>query len=155
MPSDTFRLESFRPWNPFQDKSQPLRESLDVCHYPSPVSITATSISSNYRDSPRYPNVHSHTSERHPLPPRPPVEVCLKDSLPQEINIQHQPTVENQASCVDLGAEALDFEDTLHLQDLSSPGDEAHPLICDSLGQDSQYPLGFKSSDLGLARTTS
>ena len=83
------------------------------------------------------------------------MEVCLKDSLPQEINIQHQPTVENQASCVDLGAEALDFEDTLHLQDLSSPGDEAHPLICDSLGQDSQYPLGFKSSDLGLARTTS
>ena len=79
----------------------------------------------------------------------------MNDSLPQEMNTQYQPTVENQTSYVDLGVEALDFEDTLHLQDLSSPGDEAHPLICDSLGQDSQYPLGFKSSDLGLARTTS
>ena len=56
---------------------------------------------------------------------------------------------------MDLGVEALDFEDTLHLQDLSNPGDEAHPLICDSLGQDSQYPLGFESSDLGLAHTAS
>ncbi|KAJ5110368.1 hypothetical protein NUU61_001577 [Penicillium alfredii] len=134
MPSDTFRLESFRQWKPFQNKSQPPRESLDVCHYPSLVSITATSTSSNSRGSPRYPNVHSHTSERHPLPPRPPVEVCLNDSLPQEISTQHQPTVVNQTSCLDLGVEALDFEDTPHLQDLSSPGDEAHPLICDSLG---------------------
>ncbi|KAJ5166057.1 hypothetical protein N7492_006353 [Penicillium capsulatum] len=155
MPSDTFRLESFRPWNPFQDKTQPPQDSLDVCHYPSPVSITATSTSSNSRASPRYPNVHSYTSERHPLPPRPPVEVCLNDSLPQEINNQRQPSVENQTSCVDLGAEALDFKDIPHLQDLSSPGGEAHPLICDSLGQDSQYPLGFESSDLGLARTAS
>ena len=53
---------------------------------------------------------------------------------------------------MDLGVEALDFEDILHLQDLPSPGGEAYPLICDSLGQDpSQYPLGFESSDLGLA----
>ena len=57
---------------------------------------------------------------------------------------------------MDLGVEALDFEDILHLQDLPSPGGEAYPLICDSLGQDpSQYPLGFESSDLGLARTAS
>ena len=57
---------------------------------------------------------------------------------------------------MDLGVEALEFEDILHLQDLPSPGGEAYPLICDSLGQDpSQYPLGFESSDLGLARTAS
>lgn len=79
----------------------------------------------------------------------------MNDSLPQEMNTQHQPTVENQTSYVDLGVEALDFEDVLHLQDLPSPGGEAHPPICDSLGQDSQYPLDFESSDLGLARTAS
>lgn len=83
------------------------------------------------------------------------MDVCLNDSLPQEINTQRQPSVENHTPCVDLGVEALDFEDILHLQDLSSPGDEAHPLLCDSLGQDSQYPLGYESNDLGLARTAS
>ncbi|CAG8129937.1 unnamed protein product, partial [Penicillium nalgiovense] len=56
------------------------------CRYPSPVSITATLPPSNSSSSTsENPNVHSHKSERHPLPPRPPVEFCLDDSLPQEI----------------------------------------------------------------------
>jgi hypothetical protein len=158
MSSDSFRLESFRPWNPFQDKAQPLRDSVDICRYPSPVSITATSLPSNSTNSAsKNPNVHSHKSERHPLPPRPPVEVCLNDSLPQESNTQHQhhPAVEDQISCINPGVEAFDFNDILHLQDLPSSGDEDHPINCDNLGPESQCPLNFESGDLGLACTTS
>jgi hypothetical protein len=47
MSNASFRLESFRPWNPFQDKAQSLRDSLDICRYPSPVSMTATAPLSN------------------------------------------------------------------------------------------------------------
>ncbi|EGC40658.1 conserved hypothetical protein [Histoplasma capsulatum var. duboisii H88] len=113
MSRDSFRLESFRPWNPFQDKSQPLRDSLDI------------------------------------------LETCLNDSLPQEINTQLLPVVEDQESCFNLGVEALDFEDILQLQDLSSSGDEDHPMICDNLGPESAHRLGFESGDPRLACTTS
>lgn len=156
MSSDRFRLESFRLWDPFQDKAQPLRHSLDICRYPSPVSITAISPPSNPSNSAsKSPNFHSDRPERHPLPPRPPVEACLNDSLPQEINTQRLPAVEDQASCIDLGVEALDFEDTLQLQDLPSSGDEDHPMICDSLGPESAHRSGFEPDHPGLACTTS
>ncbi|KAJ6103444.1 hypothetical protein N7486_005871 [Penicillium sp. IBT 16267x] len=108
MSADSFRLESFRPWNPFQDKAQSLRDSLDICRYPSPVSITATSSPSNARNSAsENPNAPSHKSEQHPLPPRPPMEVCLNDS-PLETNTQHRPSE---------GDQPFGFDDILQLQD--------------------------------------
>ncbi|KAI2735145.1 hypothetical protein DTO013E5_9486 [Penicillium roqueforti] len=156
MSSDSFRLESFRPWNPFQDKAQPLRNSLDICRYPSPVSITATSPPSNSSNSASTnPNFHFHKPERHPLPPRPPVEACLNDSLPQEINTQHQPAMQDQTLCVNPGVQAFDFEDIRQLQDLPSSGDEDRPMIYDNLGAESQHPLDFESGDPGFACTTS
>lgn len=101
------------------------------------------------------PKLSLNKPERHPLPPRPPVEVCLNDSLPQEINSQHQPAVEDQTSCVNPGVEASDFEDIRQLQVLPSSGDEDHPMIYDNLGPESKHPLGFESGDPGLACTTS
>ncbi|CAI7629235.1 unnamed protein product [Penicillium palitans] len=78
MSSTNFRMESFRPWGPFQDKAQPLRDPAGTCHYPSPVSITATPPSSNSSDpGPKTQNIRYHKPERHPLPARPPTEVCL------------------------------------------------------------------------------
>ncbi|KAJ5267204.1 hypothetical protein N7478_010012 [Penicillium angulare] len=137
MSVDSFRLDSFRPWNPFQDKVQILRDSLDICRYPSPVSITATSPLSDSSDSaPESTNVHSCESVRHPLPPRPPSEVCLKDSLPQVINTQHQSAVEDQIPCVNPGVEAFDFDDILQLPDLPSSGDQDYPMICHDLGSE-------------------
>ncbi|KAJ5682149.1 hypothetical protein N7462_005314 [Penicillium macrosclerotiorum] len=156
MAVDSFRLESFRPWNPFQDRTQPLQNSLELCQYPSPVSISATSpVSNSSRSASENPDGHSHKSERHPLPPRPPVEVCFNDSPPQETNTQHQPTEEAQTSCVSLGAEVFGLDDILQLNDLPNPGDEGHPSICDDPGPESQYRLGFESDDPGLACTAS
>ncbi|KAF4772379.1 hypothetical protein HAV15_004792 [Penicillium sp. str.  len=78
MSSTNFRLELFRPWNPFQDKAQPLRDPAGTCRYPSPVSITATPPSSNSSGhGPKKQNILCHKPERHPLPARPPTEVCL------------------------------------------------------------------------------
>ncbi|KAJ5588022.1 hypothetical protein N7537_010700 [Penicillium hordei] len=42
MSSTNFRLESFRPWNTFQDKAQPLRDPPGTSRYPSPISISTT-----------------------------------------------------------------------------------------------------------------
>ncbi|KAJ5288019.1 hypothetical protein N7478_003705 [Penicillium angulare] len=137
MSVDSFRLDSFRPWNPFQDKVQILRDSLDICRYPSPVSVTATSpLSDSSNSAPESTNVHSCESVRHPLPSRPPSEVCLKDSLPQVINTQHQSAVEDQIPCVNPGVEAFDFDDILQLPDLPSSGDQDYPMICHDLGSE-------------------
>ncbi|KAJ5544096.1 hypothetical protein N7494_005375 [Penicillium frequentans] len=150
------RLEPFRPWNPFQDKAQPSRDSLDICRYPVPVSITATSPPSDSSNSTsENTDVHPHISAQHPLPPRPPSEVCLRDSLPQEIDPQHQFYVEVQTSCVSPEIDALDFDDILQLQNLPDPGNEDHPMICHDLGLDSQYSLGFESYYPERACTTS
>ncbi|KAJ5263959.1 hypothetical protein N7478_011564 [Penicillium angulare] len=156
MSVDSFRLDSFRPWNPFQDKVQILRDSLDICRYPTPVSITATSpLSDSSNSAPESTHVHFCESVRHPLPPRPPSEVCLKDSLPQVINTQHQSAVEDQIPCVNPGVEAFDFDDILQLPDLPSSGDQDHPMICHDLGLESQDSLSFESGDSELACITS
>lgn len=156
MSSDSFRLESFRPWNPFQDKARPLRDSLDICRYPSPVSITETSPPSNFSNSATTnPNVHSHKPERHPLPPRPPVQVCLNDNLSQEVNTQSQDATEHQSLRVDRGFGAFDFEEILQPQALPSSGDENHLIIHDQLDMAAQHPLGFESGDPELACTAS
>ncbi|KUM61395.1 hypothetical protein ACN42_g5710 [Penicillium freii] len=155
MSSDSFRLDSFRPWNPFQDKAQPLRDSLDICRYPSPISITASPPSNPSSSASTDPNFHFHKPERHPLPPRPPVEACLNDSLSQEMNTQHQPAVQYQTSCVNPGVEAFGFDDILQLQDFPGSGDEDHPMIYDNLGPESQHPLDFELGDPGLTCTTS
>ncbi|KAJ5534520.1 hypothetical protein N7527_000774 [Penicillium freii] len=126
MSSDSFRLDSFRPWNPFQDKAQPLRDSLDICHYPSPISITASPPSNPSNSASTNPNFHFHKPERHPLPPRPPAEACLNYSLSQEINTRHQPAVQYQTLCVNPGVEAFGFDDILQLQDLPGSGDGDH-----------------------------
>lgn len=70
MTSAIYRLDSFRPWNPFHDKPEALN-----CRYPSPVSMTATQTSV----SDDVPDMHTYVdkAQRHPLPARPPKEVCL------------------------------------------------------------------------------
>ncbi|KAJ5701398.1 hypothetical protein N7488_008946 [Penicillium malachiteum] len=156
MPVDSFRLESFRPWNPFQDQVQHLRDSFDVGPYPSPVSITATSPLSNSSNSAlENTNFHTHKAVRHPLPPRPPSEVCLRDILPQEKTPRHQSDVEGQASCVTPEIDAFDFDDISQLPDLPSCEDEGHLTICHDLGLESQDSLGFESGNPGLACITS
>ncbi|KAJ6004590.1 hypothetical protein N7540_012967 [Penicillium herquei] len=156
MSVDRFRLESFRPWNPFQDKVLHLRDSLGVCRYPSPVSITATSpLSDSSKSASENTNVHTYQSVRHPLPPRPPSEVCLRDSLPQEKPPQHQSDAEDQASCVNPEIDAFDFDDISQLPDLPSCEDEGHRMICHDLGLESRDTLGFGSGNPGLTCITS
>ncbi|KAJ5111740.1 hypothetical protein NUU61_001370 [Penicillium alfredii] len=82
MANTRFRLGTFRQWNPFQDKAQPLHDLSNICRYPSPVSITATPPPSNASDTvSRAPNGHSLKAGKHPLPARPSVEVCMDSGL--------------------------------------------------------------------------
>ncbi|KAJ6157214.1 hypothetical protein N7497_006099 [Penicillium chrysogenum] len=171
MSSTNFRLESFRPWNPFQDKAQPLRNPPGTCRYPSPVSITTTPPSSNFSDyGLKSQKIHSHKPERHPLPARPPTEVCL-DGLHSEA----QPTRrESEGLGQTLSAvsdpEPLNFENILQPQSIVAADDFVSTSFTDDmywekehqffdLGLDDPDPVGFagqhpQSVDLGaLART--
>ncbi|KAJ5100966.1 hypothetical protein N7456_007018 [Penicillium angulare] len=73
-------------WNPFQDNSvcrekpQYQQNVTDTCSYPIPVSITANS-SASILDENGQNTLQSCSikAQRHPLPARPPTEVCLGD----------------------------------------------------------------------------
>jgi hypothetical protein len=122
MANTRFRLETFRPWNPFQDQVQLLLDPPDICRYPSPVSITATPPSPNpYVTVSQVPRVYSHKPERHPLPARPPVEVCLDggarlDSLAPN----HEPGVSKPAVTADQHPRASDAENSIQTRELPS-----------------------------------
>ncbi|KAJ5549931.1 hypothetical protein N7535_002125 [Penicillium sp. DV-2018c] len=79
MASTTYRLDPFHQWSPFQAKAQPLRHAPTIGRYPSPVSMTATPPPSISNDvsSKSARKAHSLNSGQHPLPARPPVEVCV------------------------------------------------------------------------------
>ncbi|KAI3092205.1 hypothetical protein CBS147333_10244 [Penicillium roqueforti] len=111
MSSTNFRLESFRPWNPFQDKAQPLRDPPDTSRYPSPISITTTPPSSNYSDhGPKSQKIHSRKPERHPLPARPPTEVCLDGLHSEAQTTRREPEGLGRALSAVIDPEPLNFE---------------------------------------------
>ncbi|KAI2787088.1 hypothetical protein POX_f07445 [Penicillium oxalicum] len=76
MTSASYRLDSFRPWNPFHDKPEALNMTAKLCRYPSPISMTATPTALSY-DNPPKAQSYADKARRHPLPARPPEEVCL------------------------------------------------------------------------------
>ncbi|KAJ5593556.1 hypothetical protein N7537_010460 [Penicillium hordei] len=151
MSNASFRLESFRPWNPFQDKSQPLRDSLDICRYPSPVSMTPTPPPSNPVDPvSKSQYIHAHEPGRHPIPDRPPLEVCLDDGLHSDAQpTRHEPENLRFTTLTSPHAETFDSEDVLQLQDLPSAEDIDSAPISDNgcLGAEHRSP-GFESCDL-------
>jgi hypothetical protein len=149
MSVDSFRLEYFRPWNPFQDKVHPPRDSLDIQRYPSPISIAATPPPppSNPSDpASKSPKVHSNKSERHPLPARPPVEVCLDGGLHSVVQTsRHEPEDLGRAASASTHAETFDPKDILQLQDLPDSEDLGPATISDSIGLSAEH----RSPDFG------
>ncbi|KAJ5198777.1 uncharacterized protein N7498_007894 [Penicillium cinerascens] len=154
MSSATYRLETFRSWNPIQEKAQPSWKPLDTCRYPSPVSIMTTPSPSNPRE-PLLENqkIYSPRPQRHPLPVRPPAEVCLHGGLQPETQIaRSEPEVSGRPSSVIAGdIETFNLEEILHVQDLPSSGNVHHTPIFDDIGRDSEYQLpSFESGDPGF-----
>ncbi|KAI1829071.1 hypothetical protein DTO027I6_10004 [Penicillium roqueforti] len=151
MSSTNFRLESFRPWNPFQDKDQPLRDPPGICRYPSPVSITTTPPSSNSSDyGSKSQKIHFHKPERHPLPARPPTEVCL-DGLDSEAPPTRQ---ESEGLGQTLSAvsdpEPLNFENILQPQSIVGADDVASTSFADDIHWETEHQfldLGLDDSD--------
>ncbi|KAJ6039010.1 hypothetical protein N7499_012062 [Penicillium canescens] len=147
MSNTNFRLESFRPWNPFQDKAQPLRDPPGACRYPSPVSITATPPPSNSSDKdPKSYKLHSNKPERHPLPARPPTEVCL-DSLHSETQTTRREWEGSgrTPSTVYL-PQSFDSENILQPQNIVCADDVAPAIFADGVRWDAEHqPLGLES----------
>jgi hypothetical protein len=123
MSSASFRLESFWPWNPFQDKAQPPRDSLDICRYLSPISITATLPPSNSSNLVlKSQKVHSYNSERYPIPTRPLVEVCFDSGLHSDSQTtRREPEELGRITSADIYIGAFDSKEILQSQDLLVP----------------------------------
>lgn len=126
MSNSRFLLDNFRPWNPTQDNPQQLPDPAEICRYPSPVSITATLHSSAIsRDIVSKVLGNPGEIQRHPLPARPPVEVCLNDksqscSPPTRCEIEvmqrNAPTEDNpQASEPECPAPTPEIRDTIDI----------------------------------------
>ncbi|KAJ6026418.1 uncharacterized protein N7446_004983 [Penicillium canescens] len=149
MSNTNFRLESFRPWNPFHDKAQPLRNSPGTCRYPSPVSITTTPPSSNSSDyDPKSQKFHSHKPERHPLPARPPTEVCL-DGLHSEAQTTRRESkgLDQTISAV-IDPEPVNFENILQPQNIVGADDVASTRFADDIHWEKEHQfLNLESGD--------
>lgn len=125
--NSSFLLDSFRPWNPNQDKQQRSPETSAICRYPSPISITTAPPSSIVsRDIvSKAPKGNTDKAQRHPLPARPPVEVCLNsesqsgpqatgpelEDSPQNVTIEQNP----QASYTEVPVQARGIRDTINI----------------------------------------
>ncbi|CAG8023522.1 unnamed protein product [Penicillium nalgiovense] len=167
MSSTNFRLELFRPWNPSQDKARPLRDHAGSCRYPSPVSITATPPSSNSSDhGPKKQNILCHKPERHPLPARPPTEVCLDGQNSEVQTTRRGSEGLGQTLSAVSDQEPFNFENILQPQNIDGADDVASPSFADDiywererefleLGLDDSDPVDFarqhpQSVDLGI-----
>ncbi|KAI3219559.1 hypothetical protein DTO012A9_10204 [Penicillium roqueforti] len=156
MSSATYRLETFRSWNPTQEKAQPSRNPVNTCRYPSPVSIAAAPSPSNPRDPlSESQKVSLPKPKLHPLPVRPPMEVCLHGDLqPHTQIVRVGPEVLEPPPPFNEDIETFDPESILHAQDLSGHGNVDHSSIFGDIGQDSEHQLpSFESGDPKLAFT--
>ncbi|CAG8205534.1 unnamed protein product [Penicillium salamii] len=155
MLSASYRLESFQPCNLPQEKVQPLRNRLGT-RYPGPVSISATPSPSNL-SNPISETQETYASrlERHPLPVRPPTEVCFNGGPQPNAQItRHEPEILEKTSPTYPGPNAFDFEDSLYLNDPSNVGDGDHTMTREQIVPDSEHQsLSFDSSGSELAFT--
>ncbi|CAI7640385.1 unnamed protein product [Penicillium manginii] len=147
MSNESFRLESFRPWNP-HEKLRSWQGPLGLRRYPSPVSLNATPSPNNPKDSiihsqmPEVPNL-----ERHPLPVRPPVEVCVDEpsqSVDQNIG---KPVLKDSMSPINQDSDNIDFEEILHLENLPSSG-HIDDMIFNSVDENFKQRTRIGSCDL-------
>ena len=147
MSNTSFRLESFRPWNPFQDKAQPLRDPPGACRYPSPVSITATPPSSNSSDQdPQSCKHHFNKPERHPLPARPPTEVCLGGLHSETPNPRRELEGLGRTPSAINYPQSFGPESIPQSQSIVCADDVAPAMFADSVRRDTEHqPLGLES----------
>ena len=156
MSSAKYRLEAFQSWNPVQENAQSSWKPLNPCRYPSPVSITTTLSPSNPRKRvSESQKIYSPRPERHPLPVRPPVEVCLYGGLQSDTQIaRSEPEALGRPPSINQDVEAFEFKDFPHVQDLPGSGNVDHPPLFDNIGYDSEYQLfSFESGDPELGFT--
>lgn len=116
MANTTFRIENFRAWDPFHDKQQHSRRNEDICRYPSPVSVAAVGPQVSRDQTPAMLPENPDHMQRHPLPARPPMEVCLNEksspnSQPSQGETQTSPVV----------SFGDDFNDTMQISSSKSP----------------------------------
>ncbi|KAJ5771441.1 uncharacterized protein N7511_003492 [Penicillium nucicola] len=142
MSNTNFRLESFRPWNPFQDKAQPLRNPPGTCRYPSPVSITTSPPSSKSSDyDSKNQKIHSHKPERHPLPARPPTEVCLDGLHSEAQTTRRESKGLDQTSPVLIDPEPVNFENISQPQNIFGADDLASTRFADDIHWEKEHHL--------------
>lgn len=147
MSNESFRLESFRPWNP-HEKPRSWQGPLDLRRYPSPVSLNATPSPNNSKDLAIHSQMpHVPKLERHPLPVRPPIEVCVDETSQSVDQNVRKPALEGPISPVNQDSDNLGFEEILHLENLPSPG-HIDDMIFNSV--DEQFEQGTRIASCNL-----
>lgn len=105
-------MGSSRPWKPDEDPSRLRQDCLPPRRYPSPVSLDATPSPSNSKDLVFNSQVTcAPKPDRHPLPARPPIEVCVDGSSQSVEQATRQPESVDRMSPINQNSGDLGFED--------------------------------------------
>lgn len=147
MSNEMFRLESFRPWKPLQDSSLRQEERLPARRYPSPVSLGATPSSSNTKNLGLNLQVTCASKpDRHPLPVRPPIEVCVGVGSQSVDQTTRQPESADQTSPVNQNSGNLDVEDISDSESVLGTG-KIDDIISSSINDNSEQATNIVSCD--------
>jgi len=142
-----FRLESFRPWKPDEDPSRLRQDCLPPRRYPSPVSLDATPSPSNSKDLVFNSQVTcAPKPDRHPLPARPPIEVCVDGSSQSVEQATRQPESVDRMSPINQNPGDLGFEDIFDYE--SALGSEQiDDIISNSFDENLEQPTNVDICD--------
>lgn len=91
-----FHVNNFKPWNPRPAKppqSHYIHKTPNPLRYPDPVSASFSPSPSQHKSpsTPCLPPVHNSNFKHHPLPARPPAEVCVTSNANAQSHISRSP----------------------------------------------------------------
>ncbi|KAJ5569277.1 hypothetical protein N7450_011763 [Penicillium hetheringtonii] len=138
MSNEIFRVGFSRPWKPVENPSRLRQGCLPPRRYPSPVSLDATPSPSNSKDLVFNSQVTcAPKHDRHPLPARPPIEVCVDGSSQSVEQATRQPDSVDRMSPINQNSGDLGFEDLFDYESAlgSEQIDDILSNSCESLDQ--------------------
>lgn len=137
-----FPIEAFRPWKPSRPKLTPRRRPPHAHHHKAPVPVRSCPALPRALHAPAPPHSldSQQNNQQHPLPARPPAEICVHGNLRSDIR---------QSACPDLNEEPVSTSGCPNEMSVSElDGLPANSAMRAATSPQAQTPSDSPASDL-------